>query len=155
MDDFLGFIVLIIYFIAAASGIKKKAAGKRQRRQQARQERMAEFVKAFEAPEAMQPELGSEEPKAHQPAHGDACESERIHVHDVPQHAFHKAEEGEDPCHAGGAPEAEAADIFEAEDAGVGQNAFAQDVLRGMVMSEILTRPCDRAALRRNRRGTV
>lgn len=56
--------------------------------------------------------------------------------------------EGEDRCHP--APERKQARAAEPEpEAAPGD--LAQDVLRGVIMSEILTRPCERRA--RNRQG--
>ena len=63
-----------------------------------------------------------------------------------------QAGEGEDPCHAGAAPERPPMDD-ETRETDVQCAAFESDVLRGVVMSEVLTRPSERAALRRMKRG--
>ena len=63
-----------------------------------------------------------------------------------------QAGEGEDPCHAGAAPERPPMDD-ETREEDVQRAAFESDVLRGVVMSEVLTRPSERAALRRMKRG--
>ena len=75
------------------------------------------------------------------------------------------AAEGEDPCHAGSAPDApETADMDNMQDMDSAyaydpqqdKQALMQDMLRGVIMSEILTRPCDRMATKRtNRRSAV
>ncbi len=68
------------------------------------------------------------------------------------------AGEGEDPCHPGMALEADAffddspiqrSPIFDTED----PDAFARDILRGVVMSEILTRPSQRRGAAGMKRG--
>ena len=63
-----------------------------------------------------------------------------------------QAGEGEDPCHVGAAPERPPMDD-ETKETDAQRAAFESDVLRGVVMSEVLTRPSERAALRRMRRG--
>ena len=85
----------------------------------------------------------------------DPCEQEaepRIHLHHADEQAMEQAGEGEDPCHAGAAPERPPMDD-ETRETDVQRAAFESDVLRGVVMSEVLTRPSERAALRRMRRG--
>ena len=154
MEDFLGILILIIYLIAAASGKGKKANKKRKRagRNLSRQS-APDFARAFDAASDRRSEP-ADHPGASMPME-TACESRRIHLHEVEQEAFHAASEGEDPCHAGEAPAQEDTDAFALYEAEDEQRALAQDILRGVVMSEILTRPCDRAALKRNRRSIV
>lgn len=87
----------------------------------------------------------------------DPCEQEaepRIHLHRPDEQTMEQAGEGEDPCHAGAAPKRL---TQEEEDESAGKDeqraAFQSDVLRGVIMSEILTRPGERAAVRRMKRG--
>ena len=85
----------------------------------------------------------------------DPCEQEaepRIHLHHADEQAMEQAGEGEDPCHAGAAPERPSMDD-ETRETDAQRAAFESDVLRGVVMSEVLTRPSERAALRRMKRG--
>ena len=85
----------------------------------------------------------------------DPCEQEaepRIHLHHADEQAMEQAGEGEDPCHAGAAPERPPMDDETRKEDGQ-RAAFESDVLRGVVMSEVLTRPSERAALRRMKRG--
>ena len=87
----------------------------------------------------------------------DPCDSEdapRIHLHQVDEQTMEQAGEGEDPCHVGSAPKRPPLDDEDEpmeEDAR--RAAFQSDVLRGVIMSEILTRPAERAAVRRMKRG--
>lgn len=87
----------------------------------------------------------------------DPCEDEpepSIHLHHVDEQTMEQAGEGEDPCHAGGAPKRPPLDNEdEPEELDERRAAFQSDVLRGVMMSEILTRPGERAALRRMKRG--
>lgn len=85
----------------------------------------------------------------------DPCEQEaepRIHLHHADEQAMEQAGEGEDPCHVGAAPETPPMDDETRKEDGQ-RAAFESDVLRGVVMSEVLTRPSERAALRRMKRG--
>ena len=90
-------------------------------------------------------------------AHDDPCDSEaepRIHLHHADEQAMEQAGEGEDPCHAGAAPKRpEPDDAYEPTEEDARRAAFQSDVLRGVIMSEILTRPGERAAVRRMKRG--
>ena len=73
----------------------------------------------------------------------DPCEQE-----------MEQAGEGEDPCHAGAAPKRpEPDEAYEPTEEEARRAAFQSDVLRGVIMSEILTRPGERAAVRRMKRG--
>ena len=87
----------------------------------------------------------------------DPCDSEdepRIHLHQADEQAMEQAGEGEDPCHAGAAPKRPSLDDEdEPMETDTRRAAFERDVLRGVIMSEVLTRPSERAALRRMKRG--
>lgn len=76
-----------------------------------------------------------------------------LHLHAVTQERMRSAGEGEDPCHAGGAlhpaPEHEPVPDM-AEPAA--DSAAARELLRGVILSEILERPCERRARLQNRR---
>jgi len=62
------------------------------------------------------------------------------------------AAEGEDPCHAGGVQSAVV--LQESEIADETQQDLAQNVLRSVIMSEVLMRPNERRALQRSRQRT-
>ena len=87
----------------------------------------------------------------------DPCDSEdepRIHLHQADEQTMEQAGEGEDPCHAGAAPKRPSLDDEdEPMETDTRRAAFERDVLRGVIMSEVLTRPSERAALRRMKRG--
>ena len=87
----------------------------------------------------------------------DPCEQEaepRIHLHHADEQAMEQAGEGEDPCHVGAAPKRpEPDEAYELMEEDARRAAFQSDVLRGVIMSEILTRPGERAAVRRMKRG--
>ena len=93
----------------------------------------------------------------HEHAADDPCDSEaepRIHLHHADEQAMEQAGEGEDPCHAGAAPkQPEPDEAYEPTEEEARRAAFQSDVLRGVIMSEILTRPGERAAVRRRKRG--
>lgn len=154
MDDILSLIlVAIFYLIAAASGKKKKKAKKKARSKG--------FKTAFDAWQTadgqMHIETSTGDPAGAKTsfAADPGCAGRSIHLHDVPQSMMRDAGEGEDPCHAGGMDAKEALPVYEAElpAAAMENETLRQDMLRGVIMSEILTRPCDRRAAERNRRG--
>ena len=126
-------ILLILYVIAVAGGRKKKTT--KQNRQQQRPARAASRTQTREE----RPRTRTE-----QTAQGFSTAFARKQSAPVP--------EGEDPCHPAPKCEQVQADrqVREPEQE-TEPDALAQDVLRGVIMSEILTRPCERRA--RNRQG--
>ena len=79
-----------------------------------------------------------------------ACEGERIHLDEVTQADMQRAAEGEDPCHGGNsAAHLEFESVPEEDEALQGLRA---DMLRGVVMNEILMRPHERRAVQRSKR---
>lgn len=165
MDDVLGIIVLIVIY-ALAAGAKKKAGKKTtaRTRQAAPKRDDRGFGAAFAPEKGKQParearpermvtqlqmELAGE---GEDPCHPGMPGHERgIHLHETTQEAMRAAGEGEDPCHAGSAPLPESAvydsPIYASQSEE--REALAQDVLRGVIMSEILTRPAERRAMKR------
>lgn len=146
-------IVFAVYLIAASSGKKKHGRGKTRQghapmrtrmqgeqadgRAQARdRQTYAGFGDAFEA--------------EHAQAEKAFCDVKQMHLHEVSQQQFAEASGGEDPCHAGGAALQDEMPFDLQKDAD--STVLAQEVLRGVIMSEILTRPQERAAMRRGRR---
>ena len=126
-------ILLILYVIAVAGGRKKKTT--KQNRQRQRPARAASRTQMREE----RPRTRTE-----QTAQGFSTAFARTQSAPVP--------EGEDPCHPAPKCEQVQADRQAREpEQETEPDALAQDVLRGIVMSEILTRPCERRA--RNRQG--
>ncbi|MGN0772325.1 MAG: hypothetical protein ACI4MP_00850 [Candidatus Ventricola sp.] len=126
-------ILLILYVIAVAGGRKKKT--NKQSKQRQRNARAASRTQTREERVCTRTE---------QTAQGFSAAFGRAQSAPVP--------EGEDACHP--APERERTEADEPECEAIRETeagALAQDVLRGVIMSEILTRPCERRA--RNRRG--
>ena len=152
MEDILSLIAVILVFIISAAGNKKNREKKRQKKLERRQRRAADAQPAQTASagaSAAQASAKKPEPRAAQPAlHQEPdCEKRPLHLHSVSQQAMEGAGEGEDPCHSGGRP----AEMH--DDAPAAQpNELAQELLRGIIVSEILTRPCERMAQKRNRR---
>lgn len=160
LGDFLSLIIVFAVYLTAASGKKKKGKQKRRppMRSRAQGEQRDSRAKARDAQtlegfgDAFVQASGVSE-KAQQ-----RCDTRKMHLHEVSQQQLASAGEGEDPCHVGDA-QALHADGGDGQDNGAFEliqtddsGALAQNVLRGVIMSEILTRPQERAALRRGRR---
>ena len=153
MEDFIGIVVLVVIWMVAASGSRKKKAEKQKKKQPAQRE--ARFEQAFAKAQAAarpaqtaQPTLPVQPTQPVQPRETD-CSSRPLHLHEVTPRQMELAGEGEDPCHAGHAP-LEPSPILETE--AVQADPRAQELVRAVVMSEILKRPCERMAERHNRR---
>ena len=157
MGNKFGYLVLIIfYLLVASSGRKKKGGKKKERREARRMQRSADFGGAFSGQAAAASASAVQENPDHfadDRGEGD-CERSRIHLHEVSQQQMDDAGEGEDPCHRGSTAAPDAPDDFSYDKEDRERSAFAQDVLRGVIMSEILTRPCKRTAGQRNGRST-
>lgn len=157
MGEMLLYLLVAALFVmvqVAAGGKKKKKKGS-PNRPPVKKNEVRQGV--TERPEAKTAEESARVFERHEAQSGfdDPCDSEdapRIHLHQADQQTMEQAGEGEDPCHAGAAPERPPMDD-ETREENVQRAAFESDVLRGVVMSEVLTRPSERAALRRMKRG--
>lgn len=114
-------ILLIVYLVAFSAGKKKKREPDRAPKKRAARRAGDEAVR-----------VQAEEPEAKRTAD---------RVRDMAQETI---PEGEDRCH----PEPMQPRVQAAEPLQEAPDTLAQDVLRGVVMSEILTRPCERRARR-------
>lgn len=181
MDNLLGLIVIaVIYLCIVLRSDKKRRAGKAggeekkasPRRSGGRRgkERKASFAQAFDgsaqgagagtgsaparpAGEAVRRSgaLAADTAAAAFPEEGCETHAPGLHLHAVTQERLRSAGEGEDPCHAGGAPRP--APELAAETAELPtDSAAARELLRGVILSEILERPCERRARLQNRR---
>ena len=151
MEDFIGIIVLVLIALVSASGKKKKKAEKpvRQRRQ-AEKPRETGFEQAFARKQAEALKQQAERLAPGKAEHEADCDRRPLHLHEVTPRQMEAAGEGEDPCHAGYHAPEEPSPIYAPEAA---QADFrAQELLRGVIMSEILKRPCERMAERHDRR---
>lgn len=147
MEDL--FIVAVVLLIYAAVAWPAKKKGARRRGKNPRRARQTQFERAFEADSGEKRDVKQEQEALRKAAAAKmqrrepGCETSRIHLHEVTQAQMNTAAEGEDPCHGGHAPQrAQDADFL--PEAELEPNALAQDVLRGVIMSEILQRPCER-----------
>lgn len=150
MADYSGLIVVLAIYLLmiAGSGKKKKKAAQRRRgpMRTAAEGEQHDVHSTQRTDQAMRGFAAAFEPDPD-------CAARPIHLHPVDQTRMQAAGEGEDPCHAGGVQPSERDDPgIDALAAGE-PHALAEDVLRGVIMSEILTRPCERAVIRKNRRS--
>ena len=172
MDDILSLVlVFLFYAIAAASGRKKK---KRRRdrgyEQMSRYERQTAQAQQSAGGEAAAPaqqtrmqraDMSTEIERNFAPRSAEApChQTPRLHLHEVTDMQMEGAGEGDDPCHAGSAAldpdedeRIEDSPVYDEEIGRAKRSALAQDMLRGVGMSEILKRPCRRGPIQRNGR---
>lgn len=175
MDDLIGIVVMILYFVALGAAGKNKK--KKKAKQAAARKQEVQFEQAFERiAEAVlsgERRRGEKKPSAKaagkekqqvqegmDPCHEAMLAPQRpsMRLHTVTQEGMRSAGEGEDPCHLGDAQgevvlledsPVYRSPIFDTED----KDAFAKDILRGIVMSEVLTRPAQRRMGRSMKRG--
>ena len=182
MDNLLGLIAIaVIYLCVVLRSDKKRRAGKkggseekaapRRSGGRRRTERRASFAQAFDsdahargadaasgaAPASAAREvrtpgvLAAKAADTAFPQEDCMPHAPGLHLHEVTQERMRSAGEGEDPCHAGGAPRP--APELAAETAELPtDSAAARELLRGVILSEILERPCERRARLQNRR---
>ena len=150
MEDFIGIIVVVLIALVSASGKKKKAEKLARQRKQAEKPREAKLDQAF-APKQAETLKRQAERQAPKKAVREAdCDKRPLHLHEVSQPQMAQAGEGEDPCHAGSHPLEELSSVYEPQPAQV--DLRGQELVRGVIMSEILRRPCERMAERHDRR---
>ena len=155
--ELFGFLIFVVIYLDATISEKTK---KRKEKAEKKTKQTVLPAQAFESdeeeagdlPEEEQPTAASDDPC------DDPCNKEEqppIHLHQVTEQEFEAAQEGEDPCHAGGvtAVRLEHHDGEDASEADLEAMRLDSDILRGVIMSEVLMRPAERAALRRIRRG--
>jgi len=151
--ELFGFLIFVVIYLVATISEKTK---KRKKKTEEKAKQTVLPTQAFESDEEEADDLPEEEqPTA---ASDDPCNKEEqppIHLHQVTEQEFEAAQEGEDPCHAGGvtAVRLEHHDGEDASEADLEAMRQDSDILRGVIMSEVLMRPAERAALRRIRRG--
>ena len=151
--EIFGFLIFVVIYLVATISEKTK---KRKEKAEKKTKQTVLPAQAFESDEEEADDLPEEEqPTA---ASDDPCKQEEqppIHLHQVTEQEFEAAQEGEDPCHAGGltAVRLEHHDGEDASEADLEAMRQDSDILRGVIMNEVLMRPAERAALRRIRRG--
>ncbi|MBQ4609363.1 MAG: hypothetical protein IJB18_07260 [Clostridia bacterium] len=157
MEDFAVLLIAFVVYLVFGSASQKKKQNARKRnaekRGPIRTRTQGARQDAREAGRTRETEKGFAEAFGQSTQKKAGCETRPLHLHEVTQSAFERAQEGEDPCHAGGAydfdSDAPQSGTFPEE---TGENPAAQDILRGVIMSEILTRPSGRMAAQRSRR---
>lgn len=153
--ELFGFLIFVVIYLVATISEKTK---KRKKKAEEKAKQTVLPTQAFESSEKEEDDLSEEQP-AEEMVFNDPCKQEEqppIHLHQVTEQQFEAAQEGDDPCHAGGVT-AVRLEHHDGEDAPEVADLEAMrldsDILRGVIMSEVLMRPAERAALRRIRRG--
>ena len=155
MGEMLRYLLVAALFVI----VEVIAVGKKKKKRPAAKPHEPKRAAPPEMPQNQADETARERARVFEQADefDDPCEQEaepRIHLHHADEQAMEQAGEGEDPCHAGAAPKRlEPDEAYEPTEEEARRAAFQSDVLRGVIMSEILTRPGERAAVRRMKRG--
>ena len=155
MGEMLRYLLVAALFVI----VEVIAVGKKKKKRPAAKLHEPKRAAPPETPQKQADETARERARVFEQADefDDPCEQEaepRIHLHHADEQAMEQAGEGEDPCHAGAAPKRpEPDEAYEPMEEDARRAAFQSDVLRGVIMSEILTRPGERAAVRRMKRG--
>ena len=150
MEDFIGIIVLVLIVLASASGKKKKTEKPARQRKQAAQPNVPRFDQAFAKRQAEELKKQAKRPALGEGMREADCDKRPLHLHEVSQQQMAQAGEGEDPCHAGSHAPEELSSVYEPQPVQV--DLRGQELVRGVIMSEILKRPCERMAERHDRR---
>ena len=151
MGEMLRYLLVAAFFVI----VEVIAVGKKKKKRPAAKLHEPKRAAPPEMPQNQADETARERARVFEQADefDDPCE-QRIHLHHADEQAMEQAGEGEDPCHAGAAPKRpEPDETYEPTEEEARRAAFQSDVLRGVIMSEILTRPGERAAVRRMKRG--
>lgn len=160
MEDFpLLLLFFIIYLIAGSSG-KKRSKKRKGSMQSARRAEPVLSRPSGENHDTYTQEKNRMVREGFRTAFSEAavqanrsCDQSSLHLHDVTNEQMLAAAEGEDPCHAGGIQrQSDSEDEYLIGDEA--QQSLREDVLRGVIMSEILMRPSERRTLQRSRQRT-
>ena len=168
MEYILSLAVVFFFYIIAVSSDKKRKKKRQARRERASAQRMQKQEDIRDLLQEAE-ELAQEAEELARDAHSSRgaqaaqqpCREQRIHLHEATQAQMRFAAEGEDPCHHGEASfandetenEMDAMDSpIYAQETDADRQQLAQDMLRGVIMSEILTRPCAGRSMQKNRR---
>lgn len=181
MGDLIGIVAIAIIYLCVMKSVAKKrqakqqnqAASARRKGGKRARERKASFAQAFDGDvqaEKKQPAarrtvtdtrgmpgaLAAQAAVSSEGGCGEAAHAPGMHLHEVTQAQMMSAGEGEDPCHAGRAqrhamPEESALGMADAAP-DTQDNEAARELLRGVILSEILERPCERRARLMGRR---
>lgn len=155
MGEMLRYLLVAAFFVI----VEVIAVGKKKKKRPAAKRHEPKRAAPPETTQKQADETARERARVFEQADksDDPCEQEaepRIHLHHADEQAMEQAGEGEDPCHAGDAPKRpEPDEAYEPTEEEARRAAFQSDVLRGVIMSEILMRPGERAAVRRMKRG--
>lgn len=152
--EIFGFLIFVVIYLVATISEKTK---KRKKKAEEKAKQTVLPTQAFESGENEEDDLSEEQP-AEEMVFDDPCKQEEqppIHLHQVTKQQLEAAQEGEDPCHAGGVVTMRLEHHDEEHMPETDAENMRQDseILRGVIMSEVLMRPAERAALRRIRRG--
>ena len=149
LGDLISLSIVFFLYLGAASGRKKKGRkGTKAREHRSPMRTRAQGEQSDTRSQVRDQKAHEGFAEAFDHAEQTACKDQPMHLHEVSQQQFLNAAEGEDPCHAGGVSRKD--EFFDVQN--TEHDTLAQDVLRGVIMSEILMRPHERAALRRGRR---
>lgn len=147
MEDILGFVIVIIGLIASAVSSAKKKQAKTTTFPPVTQPQRASTATAPASMASMLPTVSERTVAPVQPT---------VHTHLEPDCEAHdqagslgvKSPEGKDPCHAEQMP-ARLTVMEEAEPApGIALDWTSENLVKAVVMQEVLTRPCQRRAAR-------
>lgn len=132
MEDFIGIIaLLVLYIVASSMGKKKKKAENSEKKDVQKKQTVAKSAqqnkRSSQKKKAEKPSKTSSQPK-------QAADTNQSLAPDFPEiqvqsQAFEKHDDPDDQE----------------------RRAFAEDIMRGVIMNEILTRPNEREAIRRMR----
>ena len=141
-DGWLLIVFFILYLVAGSSGKKKKTRCRPDEAQRSPMRTRAQGeqldMRVMQRDQQTMEGFGETFVQRHD---AQRCEGDRIHLHEVSD--MLSAAEGEDPCHGGDS--AARPDLFDISlEADEAQRQLREDVLRGVIMSEILTRPHER-----------
>ena len=151
MGEMLRYLLVAALFVI----VEVIAVGKKKKKRPAAKLHEPKRAVPPEMPQKQADETARERARVFEQAdEADEFDDPRIHLHYADEQAMEQAGEGEDPCHAGAAPKRpEPDEAYEPTEEEARRAAFQSDVLRGVIMSEILMRPGERAAVRRMKRG--
>lgn len=158
MGEMLQYLLVAAFFVI----VEVIAVGKKKKKRPAAKLHEPKRAAPPEMPQKQADETARERARVFEQADeadefDDPCEQEaepRIHLHHADEQAMEQAGEGEDPCHAALRRNSRSRTRrMNRRKRRRGGRRFKATCCAGVIMSEILTRPGERAAVRRMKRG--
>lgn len=157
-EDVLGMLISLVWIIPFVVIIAVAEKEKRKKQQQKQRQPLQSTARSAAQPKQTPPKQTqramAQAGEGEDPCHEEQLRPERPGMKLVTPQTLEGAGEGEDPCHVVERPDTQTDSAYDVPArAEVDAHRLAEQVLSGVIMSEVLKRPAERRLQQRMRRG--